>query len=88
MLLPSHIVDRIRSVLATMSTDGFHVDHEAARYGGIALIVVTARGCYGIVVLGLLGLAAPGYAATVKPWPFPTTSTWKSSLKSHSRCCR
>jgi len=38
MLLPSQIADRIRSVLATMSTDGFHVDQEAARYGGIALM--------------------------------------------------
>jgi hypothetical protein len=38
MLLPSHIVDQIRSILATMSTDGFHVDHEGARYGGVALM--------------------------------------------------
>jgi hypothetical protein len=38
MLLPSHIIDRIMSVLATMGTDGLHVDHEAARHGGIALM--------------------------------------------------
>jgi hypothetical protein len=38
MTLPSHIVDRITTILATMDTEGFHVDHEAARYGGIALM--------------------------------------------------
>src|SRR6476619_172614 len=36
--LPSHIIERITSILATMDTEGFHVDHEAARYGGIALM--------------------------------------------------
>jgi hypothetical protein len=38
MVLPAHIVDRITSILATMETEGGHVDHEAARYGGIALM--------------------------------------------------
>jgi hypothetical protein len=38
MVLPSHIVERIASILATMETKGMHVDHEAARYGGIALM--------------------------------------------------
>src|SRR3954469_6703445 len=38
MGLPSHIVDRITSILATMDTAGLHVDHEAARYGGISLM--------------------------------------------------
>jgi hypothetical protein len=33
--------------------------------------VVIARGCYGVVVLALPGLAAPGYAATVKRMSLP-----------------
>ena len=36
--LPPHIVARIRAVVATMETEGFHLDHEAARHGGIALM--------------------------------------------------
>src|SRR5882672_6621964 len=38
MELPAHIADRIRSLVAAMSTDGAHVDNEAARYGGIPLM--------------------------------------------------
>ena len=38
MILPAHVVDQIQAVLATMGTDGLHVDNEAARHGGIALM--------------------------------------------------
>jgi hypothetical protein len=38
VVLPAHIIDRIRSVLATTDTKGLHMDHEAARHGGIALL--------------------------------------------------
>jgi hypothetical protein len=36
--LPGHIADRIRSIVASTSKEGFHVDCEAARHGGIALM--------------------------------------------------
>ena len=38
MSLPPHIAERIAAILRTMSTEGFHIDHEAARYGGVALM--------------------------------------------------
>jgi hypothetical protein len=38
MELPVHIADRIRSLVATTSTEGGHVDNEAAGYGGIPLM--------------------------------------------------
>jgi hypothetical protein len=36
--LPAHIAERIRTVVATASKEGGHVDAEAARYGGVALM--------------------------------------------------
>src|SRR5260370_37709748 len=38
MELPVHIADRIRDLVASTSTEGGHVDNEAARYGGIPLM--------------------------------------------------
>src|SRR6185369_5990579 len=36
--LPAHIAERIRAVVASTSKEGGHVDSEAARYGGVALM--------------------------------------------------
>lgn len=38
MGLPAHIAERIRSAVAGTSTEGGHIDNEAARYGGVALM--------------------------------------------------
>lgn len=38
MNLPPHIADRIRKLVAATSTEGGHVNNEAARYGGIVLM--------------------------------------------------
>jgi hypothetical protein len=38
MVLPEHIADRIRALVAGTPTEGGHVDSEAARYGGVALM--------------------------------------------------
>jgi hypothetical protein len=38
MPLPAHIAERIRSIVASTSTNGYHIDSEAARYGGVALM--------------------------------------------------
>jgi hypothetical protein len=36
--LPDHIAERVRAVVAATSTEGGHVDCEAARHGGVALM--------------------------------------------------
>lgn len=38
MELPQHIVERIRQFVAVTSKEGFHVDCESARHGGISLM--------------------------------------------------
>jgi hypothetical protein len=39
VLLPAHIVERIRAIVATTEpVGGGHIDNEAAKYGGIALM--------------------------------------------------
>jgi len=35
--LPAHIAAKIEAIVATSSKDGFHIDAEAARHGGVAL---------------------------------------------------
>jgi hypothetical protein len=36
--LPQHIAERIRSIVASTPTDSGHIDSEAAKYGGVALM--------------------------------------------------
>lgn len=38
MAPPEHIAQRIRAIVARTSTLGGHIDNEAARYGGIAVM--------------------------------------------------
>jgi hypothetical protein len=38
MVLPEHVAERIRSLVASTPTSGGHVDSEAAKYGGIAVM--------------------------------------------------
>jgi hypothetical protein len=38
MVLPEHIAQRIREIVARTSTSGGHIDNEAARYGGVAVM--------------------------------------------------
>jgi hypothetical protein len=38
MELPNHIAERIRDWVARTPKESLHVDHEAARYGGISLL--------------------------------------------------
>lgn len=38
MQLPPHVVDRIRAWVANTPKQGHHVDHEAARHGGLSLM--------------------------------------------------
>jgi hypothetical protein len=36
--LPEHIAERIRSIVASTPAVGGHIDNEAARYGGVAVM--------------------------------------------------
>lgn len=38
MVLPEHIAQRIQTIVARTSTEGGHIDNEAARYGGVAVM--------------------------------------------------
>jgi hypothetical protein len=38
MIIPARIAERIESVVATTSPEGGHIDNEAARYGGVAVM--------------------------------------------------
>src|ERR1700744_2983406 len=38
MVLPEHIAQRIQAIVARTSTVGGHIDNEAARYGGVAVM--------------------------------------------------
>ena len=38
MVLPEHVAERIRSLVASTPSSGGHVDNEAAKYGGIAVM--------------------------------------------------
>ncbi len=38
MRLPEHVAERILSTVAGTPTSGGHIDNEAARYGGVALM--------------------------------------------------